>query len=86
MTPNDIEVLIHCSCSAVKHPRYDAPAVKDSLKMFIDLGMIEATSEPSVFNVTEKGRAHLIQLCNTPFPTCKWVDVNGNVISSEREE
>lgn len=81
LTPNDIDVLIHfCVCPA-PHERQDAPAVREAIQKFCDEGLLK--HEPlnrSEYSATEKGRAHLAQLCNMPYPTQAWVDANGKVI------
>lgn len=41
MTPNDIEILIHCHVCPEPHPRKDAPAVDESLKSLERNGLIE---------------------------------------------
>ena len=79
MTPNDIEILIHCYVSPVPHPRIEAPAVIDTLVMLENEGLIENTEE-DVYCTTEKGRAHIETLCKTPWPIQKWVDHFGAII------
>ncbi len=84
MTPNDIEVLIHCYTSGSEHPRISAPAVKESIKEYIEQGMIEKASGFSnnnlVYITTERGAAHIANLCSIPFPEKTWVNSNGEVI------
>ncbi len=48
MSPNDIEVLIHCHCSRTVHPRYTANAVSETLKRFLRDGIIRVYSEKEV--------------------------------------
>jgi len=81
MTPNDIEVLIHCHVSPVLHPRIDAGAVKEALARFLNCGLIEGFGDVSnAYQTTDKGAAHIQQLCNLPFPTVKYVTASGEVI------
>jgi hypothetical protein len=74
MTPNDIEVLLHCHCSLEPHPRNHAPAVEAALGMFIRQGIIECGSKKDTFNVTERGAVLVQMLCDTPFPITNWTD------------
>ena len=79
MTPNDIEILIHCHCSPVRHPRWHAPAVSESLNSMERNGLIVQVSD-GIYKTTDRGRAHLHQLCTLPWPVKKWVDYKGNEI------
>ena len=81
MTPNDIEILIHCYVSPKCHPRYDAPAVKDSIAMLSKMGLIEHTGL-NIFNATARGVAHIQQLCNIGLPVQKWVGADGKEIQA----
>lgn len=79
MTPNDIEVLIHCYVTPAPHPRRSAPAVHDAIDMLLREGLIYETNE-GCYGTTERGAAHITQLCDTPFPKQVWVDEHGRVI------
>ncbi len=89
MTPNSIKVLIHCHCSAHVHPRADAPAVQDALQDLEEDGLItrdftdaeRACFDAGAYKTTERGAAHLKQLCQLPYPTARWVSIDGKVIS-----
>jgi len=81
LTPNDIDVLIHfCVCSG-RHEWQDTPAVKESIQKFLNDGLLGFSSNPSGYEITKKGKAHLEQLCNLPYPVQAWVDASGNLIS-----
>jgi hypothetical protein len=41
MTPNELEVLIHCHVSPATHPRADASAVNQALRSLETCGLIE---------------------------------------------
>ena len=82
MTPNDIEILIHCHVLPTPHPRIDVPAVSDSLTMLERAGLIEKT-EAGGYETTARGRAHIATLCQTPWPVMKWVDHFGAIIETE---
>jgi hypothetical protein len=82
MSPSDIEVLLHCHYSPGPHPRWTAPAVRDGLHMLARAGLIESTdSTGCVFRTTERGRAHVAQLCDLPFPTQGWLGADGKLIA-----
>lgn len=77
MTPNDIEILIHCYVSPTKHPRYDNN--KDVFDGFVDAGLIVDKGN-GIFHTTEKGAAHIRQLCGLPLPTVKYLRFDGVII------
>ncbi len=82
MTPNDIEILIHYHSCPEPHPRIHAPAVEDSIRNFLADGILELrkTDKEDTFRTTEKGRAWLQMILDTPYPTLVWVDEKGNKI------
>ncbi len=83
MTPNDIEVLLHCYCCPSEHPRIDAPAVQEAITVFLELELITECSNANIYVTTDKGKAHVKQLCNLPLPTMRFVDKNNDVIDFE---
>ena len=75
MTPNDIDVLIHYHSSRSTHPRYDAPAVQESITDFLDQGIfVNYCDNATIFQTTELGRALVAVLCQTPFPVASFVN------------
>lgn len=72
MSPNDIEVLLHCHCTPGPHQRLDAPAVLDAVTRFLDAGLIERVA-PSEYRTTEGGRVLVEALCAVPWPVRRWV-------------
>jgi len=79
MTLLEIEVLIHCRVSPTRHPRADAPAVREALTRLENNGLI-ARQEGGFYDTTDRGRAHLKQLCSLPWPIKKWVGYNGEIV------
>jgi hypothetical protein len=87
-SPCDIEVLLHCYYSPEIHPKKDAPAVQISYSRLRLCGLIELqcfilgvdTTNLNEYRTTERGRAHVQQLCNLPLPSSAWVDSNGKLI------
>ena len=79
MTPLEIEVLIHCHACPCPHPRINAPAVWGTIKYFQDQGLIRPVK--NYYETTDRGKAMVYLLCNTPFPLQQWVDQYGNIIS-----
>ena len=78
MTPNDIEILIHCHVSPAKHPRFDANrAVFDSL---VVNGLLERLIPSDDYVTTPKGAAHVGQLCALPWPHEAWIGADGKII------
>lgn len=82
MTPNDIEILIHCHVCPLPHPRADAPAVEESLRNLFVRGLIEKDGNGG-YHTTGRGNAHVVQLCSMPWPTQAWVDTQGKIIEME---
>jgi hypothetical protein len=83
-SPCNIEVLLYCYYSPDAHPREDAPAVQSSYKLLECYGLIEPVyNEVTITNkyrTTERGRAHIKQICALPLPSSAWVDGNGKLI------
>jgi hypothetical protein len=77
MTPNDIEILIHCYVSPGRHPRYDSN--RRVFQKFITDGLVVFKDE-GIYQTTEKGAAHVHQLCSLPLPVKQFVGYDGKVI------
>lgn len=81
MTPNAIEILIHCHSCPMPHPRRGAHAVEEELRSLQENELIEPDpSVPNGYRTTDRGRAHIEQLCSTAWPVQVWVDSNGKPI------
>lgn len=81
MTPNDIEVLLHCHVSPTPHPRLEYPGVSESLRMLKGAGLITQTDGMyNTYETTPRGRAHVEQLCNLELPRLQWVSRDGVVL------
>ena len=78
-SPSDIEVMIHYHTDPNPHPREDAPAVKDAMKMFIQLGFLHW--QEGQLRSTDLGAAWITMLCHTPLPLIAFVTPNGEVIN-----
>lgn len=81
MTPNDLEILIHCHVSPTPHPRFDAPGVKKALDDLVECGLIVLhNGNCGIYSTTDRGNAHMQVLCYIPLPEKKWVDPFGKII------
>jgi len=86
MTPNDIEILIHCHVSPSQHPRQGSAAVKNSIEGLLCAGLIQRDEQESekheqaIYCSTKRGRAHIKQITQLPLPRAVWVDSAGEVI------
>lgn len=80
MTPNDIEVLIHHHVSPSRHPRYDAPAVRETIDNFVKNDIFYTYNGKDEYRTTEKGKVLMHILCSTPFPEVRWVGKDGEII------
>ena len=78
MTPNDIEILIHYHVSPAPHPRISAPAVESATLMLQEHGLIHLVD--GSYRTTDRGSAHVQQLCELDFPRAAWVSAAGEVI------
>lgn len=81
MTPSDIEVLLHIHVCPEPHPRESAPAVDAGITRLLGTGLIEPLAVGK-YHTTDRGAAHIRQLCQLPFPTVQWVGANGEIIDS----
>lgn len=81
MTPNSIEVLIHCFVSQERHPRFGTPAVREAID-YLERNELIVPDYPQreIYRTTGKGEAHLRQLCALRFPTLAWKDYANNLI------
>ncbi len=86
MTPNDLEVLIHCHVSPAIHERMHASAVREAHEMLERVGLIEpGPLETKGYRTTDMGNAYMRLLLSTPIPTMQWLDHNGKVIEEMLE-
>ena len=83
MTPNAIEILIHCYCTPEPHPRQHAPAVAEELEHMELNGLIEKIDDrTNAYRTTERGNAHIQQLCQLAWPVKAWIGSDGKIITS----
>lgn len=75
----EIEVLLHHYCSPNPYPDHNNPSVIDAITKFRNDGIFTKQVKPEL---TEKGRAWLITLLNTPYPRAVFIDQQGNIINS----
>ncbi len=80
MTSLEITILLHCHTRNDEIPYRDLPAVKQVVQALLVDELIKADGDRCGFCCTEKGKAHVRQLCNVPLPVSQWVDVAGNQI------
>jgi hypothetical protein len=80
MTPSDIELLLFCYYSPEVHPRIDAPAIVKGIEMLLKHNLICPSETPCVYNATERGSAHVKQMCSLHFPYTAWLDQHNNII------
>ena len=81
MTPNGIEILLHCHTSPQAHPRANAPAVQEALRSLLVNGLIRS-EDGGYYSTTERGMAHVEQLCRLPWPVSEWVGADGVIIKT----
>lgn len=71
MTPSRLEVLLHCYVNPCVHPRMDAPAVQEDIRVLKSHGLIRPYDR--TFEVTEKGEFYVKHLLSIPFPETTFV-------------
>ena len=80
MTPNYIEVLIHCHTAPCIHPRIDALVVMGAIEKLLKQDLIFKMGGQEYYVTTKRGKAHMKQLCDLEIPKQAWVDANGEII------
>ena len=81
MTPNALEILLHCHVRQQPHPRRDEPEVAEELASFLANRLIEdEPGIPGCYRTTLRGRLHVQQLCNTPWPVSVFIGADGKVL------
>ena len=79
MTPYEIRLLIHFHTTPSPYEGSDAPIYQPTIDSFIANGLIEECD--GSYQTTDRGAAHIEQLCATPWPIQKWVNQAGNIIN-----
>lgn len=81
LTPNDVEVLLHCHCCPQPHPRNHASDVQEALDALQFCGAIAPLAEGSQIRMTTPlGSAWVKAICQTPIPTLAYINAQGEVI------
>ena len=86
MTPSDIEILLHYHTCPEPHPRTHAPAVQDTIRWFVSLGILEEKGHLQSYRTTGKGNALVRMLCNVGMPQLAWLDREDNIIFKAEDE
>lgn len=68
MTPLQIEVLLHFNATVEPHPRADAPAVAEALRIFSKDGMLSQGIDGERYFLTKEGQELVKRLCSVPWP------------------
>lgn len=80
-SPARVGILMHIHCFPTAFPNRDAPIMNETLGEFLEDGVIRpSTDNPCGFELTDRGRAWVKSICDTPIPLPAWVDRNGQVI------
>lgn len=77
MTPLKLQILLHYYAMATDYRDGDlsAPAVAEAVQDFLAGDMLQRgeNSWGAAYSITERGRAHVENLCRLPFPILRWV-------------
>jgi hypothetical protein len=86
-TPNNIDVLLHYHCSPDKHPRINAPAVREAIDFLLVEGcLVPVADSPgnllytTTYTTTQRGQAWVAALCNVRVPRNVFVDEQNNIL------
>jgi hypothetical protein len=82
MTPYEIKLLLDIYTTPDWYSGRDEPILAETLEKFERVGIIVWGGRNRESKLTSKGRAHVSQLCNLPFPKelKQWVDHAGKAI------
>lgn len=82
MTPYEIKLLLDIYSMPYWFEGRQEPIFLATVNEFVEQGLIGTYGSLSNVKITPKGRAHVIQLCNLPWPTehTFWADYMGNKI------
>lgn len=72
MPPGQISLLLHYHFSPAEPDRNNM--TREWTDHFLSNDLIERREDGMGYTTTERGRAFVEMLCNTPLPISKWVD------------
>lgn len=85
-SPNNINVLLHYHTQGFNpHPRIDAPAIREAIEMFLEMGCLKRIKDPlystaGCYETTAKGKAWVEALCRVECPRVAFVDGQGHIL------
>ena len=83
ITPLHLSILIHYHVSPVPWPAPSNTAAQYTQDL-LTIGLLQRRKErpegEAIFELTDRGHAHLIQLLTLPVPEHRWVNHRGDVI------
>ena len=83
MTPTDIEALLRC---AIHTATMVGPHNIITLTPLLQKGLIVLVDESSAtYGTTDKGDAHIRQMCNLALPVPVWGDADGKIIKPHNQ-
>jgi hypothetical protein len=73
-TPYELSIIIHYCVKCDDWEKMSVPIWRETITRLIELDMIEGSEKFGViYQATDKAKAYLDKLCNTPLPVKKWV-------------
>jgi len=72
MTPYEIRLLIHYHTTPAPYEGASAPIYQPTVDSFVENNLIEKVD--GSYQTTDRGAAHIEQLCATPWPVQRWVN------------
>lgn len=86
-SPARIQILLRCHVSPEPLPNCDAPVSAETIREFLQLGVIEPYGPiepgPQRYRTTALGRAWVQALCNVPCPRVVYLDEQGRDLGKD---
>lgn len=93
ISPLTLRIILHYSYSPVEFPNMESPEVRKEVENLVKHGILEpelitelfephtGQPKPAEWKLTNKGKAHVNQVLNIPYPQEAYLDIAGNHIS-----
>ena len=81
LTPLHIKLLLH----AYSHPEpwpHNGGCSDEYEKHLVSAGLVKIADDGGYYDCTEKGKAHVEQICTMQFPRQAWIAADGTVLTT----
>jgi hypothetical protein len=80
LTPLHLKLLLHAYSHHEPWPHNGGCALEYEQHLVAD-GLVQLAEHASYYECTDKGKAHVEQLCTLQFPRPAWIAENGDVLA-----